>query len=319
MKKFTIAILVLVIVVGSVFAKGSNEALSKSSDQITIGVVTKIVDPFFQKLAEGCIARGEELGVKVIWKAASNSTAIEEQINIIEDLIVSKVDALIIVPIDSKALVPVAIKAIDQGIKVVNFDNKFDPETVKTTGVDYIPFVGIDNEQAAYLSAKYMCDYLKGTNAIGAICEGLRGADNSRLRVNGAKRAFAEAGIPVVASQPGDFVTDTAYTAFANVFQAHPEITAVFAAGDLMALGVYQAAEEAGLAKNIKIAGFDCDEPNLLYIKEGKQLCDLDQNPKAISAKAVDVAIEMINGIKPEKLYNVDPVVVDITNVDAYL
>jgi ribose transport system substrate-binding protein len=319
MKKFKVMLLVMLLVTGVIFAQGTKEASAKSSGQLKIGVVTKIVDPFFQKLAEGCIARGKELGVEVIWKAASNSTAIEEQINIIEDLIVSDVDGLILVPIDSKAVVPVAIKAIEQGIKVVNFDNKFDPETVKKAGVDFIPFVGIDNEEAAYLSTKYMVDQLKGQNAIGAICEGVRGADNSTLRVNGARRAFEEAGIPIVASQPGDFVTDTAYAAFANVFQAHPEITAVFAAADLMVLGVYQAAIEAGIDKNLSLAGFDCDDPNLLLIKEGKQLCDLDQNPKAISAKAVDVVVDMIKGGTPDRLYNVEPIVVNIHNVDQYL
>lgn len=320
MKKLLIVVLVFAMVAGTAFASGAGESgASAGKKEVTIGVVTKIVDPFFQKLAEGCMARGEELGVKVVWKAASNSTAIEEQINIIEDLIVSGVDGLIIVPIDSKALVPVAVKAMEQGIKVANFDNKFDTATVKAAGVDYIPFIGIDNEQAAYLSTKYMCEALKGTNAIGAICEGVRGADNATLRSNGAKRAFDEYGIPVVASQPGNFVTDTAYAAFANVFQAHPEITAVFAAGDLMALGVYQAAEEAGIAKQVTIAGFDCDTPNLINIKEGKQLCDLDQNPGAISAKAVDVVMDMLAGKKVDEVYSVDPIVVDINNVDKYL
>jgi ribose transport system substrate-binding protein len=290
-----------------------------AKDEIVIGVVTKIIDPFFQKLIDGCIARGEELGIKVIYGAASNSTAIEEQINIIEDMIVQGVDGLIIVPIDSKALVPVAVKAIEQGISVVNFDNKFDPETVQASGIDYIPFVGIDNEQAAYMVVKYLCEYLNGEGKV-AICEGTRGADNATLRSNGAIRAFEEyAGIEIVASQPGDFVTDTAYAAFANVFQAHPEITAVFCSGDLMALGVIQAAQEAGLADQITIAGFDCDPANLVYIKEGKQLCDLDQNPSAISAKAVDVCIAMINGETPDSLYNVDPIVVSVENVEPYL
>lgn len=320
MKKFTVVLLALILTAGIVFANGTKEVPANSGeDPLVIGIVTKIVDPFFQKLAEGCMARGEELGIKVIWKAASNSTAIEEQINIIEDLIVQGVDGLILVPIDSKAVVPVAAKAINQGISVVNIDNKFDPATVAEAGIDYIPFVGIDNEEAAYLSTKYMCEFLKGKNAVGAICEGLRGADNATLRANGARRAFAEYGIPVIASQPGDFVTDTAYSAFANVFQAHPEITAVFCAGDLMALGVIQAAEEAGLAEQVTIAGFDCDGPNLIYIKEGKQLCDLDQNPKAISAKAIDVCIDIINGKTPDKQYSVTPIVVDINNVDAYL
>lgn len=288
-------------------------------DEIVIGVVTKIIDPFFQKLIDGCIARGEEMGVKVIYGAASNSTAIEEQINIIDDMITQGVDGLILVPIDSKALVPVAVKAIEQGISVVNFDNKFDPETVKAAGVDYIPFVGIDNEQAAYMVVDYLCDYLQGEGKV-AICEGVRGADNATLRSNGALRAFGEhEGIEVVAQQPGDFVTDTAYSAFANVFQAHPEITAVFCAGDLMALGVIQAAEEAGLADQVTIAGFDCDPANLVYLKEGKQLCDLDQNPSAISAKAVDVCLAMIDGETPEPLYNVDPIVVSAENVDPYL
>ena len=299
---------------------GSAEEADAGGDkQITIGVVTKIIDPFFQKLIDGCVARGDELGIKVIYGAASNSTAIEEQIHIVEDMIAQDVDGLILVPIDSKALVPVAVQAIEQGIAVCNFDNKFDADTVKEAGVDYIPFIGIDNEEAAYLSTKYLCEYMQGEGKV-AICEGLRGADNATLRKNGAERAFGEyPGIEIVASQPGDFVTEPAYTAFANVLQAHPEITGIFCAGDLMAVGVIQAVEEAGLSDQISIAGFDADDANLVFIKEGKQLVDLDQNPAGISAKAVDVCLDMINGKDAEENYTVEPILVTEENVDGYL
>jgi ribose transport system substrate-binding protein len=83
------------------------------------------------------------------------------QIKIVEQMIVSKVNALVIAPADSKALVPVVKKAIDAGIIVVNIDNKLDDAALKEKGIT-VPFVGPDNRKGAKLVGDYLAKQLQG-------------------------------------------------------------------------------------------------------------------------------------------------------------
>lgn len=64
----------------------------------------------------------------LITNGIKNETDTAAQIQIVEQMIVSKVDAIVLAPADSKALVPVVKKAVDAGIIVVNIDNRLDPD-----------------------------------------------------------------------------------------------------------------------------------------------------------------------------------------------
>src|ERR1700744_5472873 len=70
----------------------------------------------------------------LITNGIKDETDTENQIRIVEQMIVSKVDAIVLAPADSKALVPVVKKAVDAGIIVVNIDNRLDPGVLKSKG-----------------------------------------------------------------------------------------------------------------------------------------------------------------------------------------
>jgi ABC-type sugar transport system substrate-binding protein len=63
--------------------------------------------------------------------------------------------ALVIAPADSKALVSAVKKAMDQGVVVINIDNRLDPELLKSKGIS-VPFVGPDNRKGARLVGDYL-------------------------------------------------------------------------------------------------------------------------------------------------------------------
>ena len=115
-----------------------------------------------------------------------DETDTSAQIRIVEQMIVAKVDALVIAPADSKALVPVIKKASDAGIKVVNIDNRLDPEVVKSKGLD-VPFVGPDNRKGARLVGEYLAqNKLKAGDEVGII-EGVSTTTNAQQRTAGFK------------------------------------------------------------------------------------------------------------------------------------
>ena len=61
----------------------------------------------------------------------------------------------------------------------------------------------------------------------------------------------------VVASQPANWERDQGFTVFQNMLQAHPDIDALFACSDMMALGAVEAIAAAGRTGTIRVIGFD--------------------------------------------------------------
>ncbi|MDL5396003.1 substrate-binding domain-containing protein, partial [Escherichia coli] len=95
-----------------------------------------------------------------------NETDTAAQIQIVEQMIVSKADAIVLAPADSKALVPVVKKAVDAGIIVVNIDNRLDPDVLKSKNLN-VPFVGPDNAKGAEKVGDYLARKLKAGDEVG--------------------------------------------------------------------------------------------------------------------------------------------------------
>lgn len=135
MKKF-LSILVTLIMVLSLVAcgnSGSEESSEEaaSGDEYEIAVVVKVVGiDYFTVFEEGVAAFAEEHGVNAYVVGPSTADA-AEQVNIIEDLVNSGVDALVVVPNDATVLESVLASAQEKGVKVVTCES---PDQV---GADY--------------------------------------------------------------------------------------------------------------------------------------------------------------------------------------
>lgn len=61
-----------------------------------------------------------------------------------------------------------------------------------------------------------------------------------------------------MAQQPADFDRTKGLVVAENILQAHPEVQAIFAYNDEMAMGALKVVEDTG--KNIIVAGFDATD-----------------------------------------------------------
>ncbi len=73
-----------------------------------------------------------------------------------------------------------------------------------------------------------------------------------------------------------------------KILQAQPEIQAVFAHNDEMALGALKAIEASG--RYIFVVGFDATDDAVAAVKEGKLAATVAQKPAEIGAIGVEVA-----------------------------
>lgn len=297
-----LAIMLLAVTISGCGSQKSDSAATSAAKteapkkEIRIAFVTKVMNPYFKVMVEGAQKEADKLGVTLLHSAAQEQTSVEQQTSIVQDMIAKKVDAICIAPIDSKALVPVLGEAQKAGIPVINVDNRLDQETIKSAGLKPIPYVGVNDETSAYNAAKAIVEALGGKGKV-AILEGIRGADNAQKRKAGAEKAFKEAaGIEIVASQTANWNAEEALNVFTNILQDNPDISGVFCSNDMMSFGVLQAIDAAGKTGKIVVASIDAEDQAIQNIKDGKALATVYQNQDQQAAKALQCALDLING-----------------------
>src|SRR5471032_323151 len=104
-----------------------------------VGLVMKsLANEFFVTMQDGAKAyqKAHSADFDMITNGIKNETDTAAQIDIVNQMILSKVDAIVIAPADSKALVTVLKKASDKGIKIVNIDNRLDVDVLKSKSLD---------------------------------------------------------------------------------------------------------------------------------------------------------------------------------------
>lgn len=279
-------------------------AAAKTKARIAL-VMKTLTNPFFIEMEKGARKAEQENAVELLVKTATQETSIEQQIQIVDEMITAKVDAIVIAPGDSLRLVPILKKAQDAGIKVINIDNRLDPDALKKNGLAQVPFISVDNEAAAYQSAKYLADRFKKPTQV-AIFEGIRSADNAQQRKNGALRAFAEnKQLRIVAQESANWKIDEARELAKTIFKEHPDIQAVFCANDMMAIGVMEYLREAKHAP-VAIAAFDALDEAKRAIKEGQMTVTVDQQAAEQGYQGVMSALRALRGEKLPDTIQVD-------------
>lgn len=279
-----------------------------AADKARIALVMKtLTNPFFIEMEKGARRAEKELGIKLIVKTAAQETSFEQQVTIVDDLIHSgSVDAIVIAPADAYHLVPSVKNALASKIPVVNIDARLDRKQLAEAGIEGLPFISVDNEQGGYLSAKTLLEGVREP-AKAAILEGIRSAENAEARKRGALRAFAESpAVSIVASETANWKIDEGYDVTKAIFAKHPDITLIFAANDMMALGAIKYLADAGKS-NVRVAGFDALAEARSLIGQGVLQATIDQQAAEQGYQGVLYAMRLIRGetLPAETLLNV--------------
>lgn len=277
---------------------GAKPALAPAPAKKEVGLVMKtLTNPFFVEMERGARRAETELGIALKVKTAAQETSIEQQIQLVDDLIAAKVGAIVIAPGDSQRLIPSLKKAVAAGIKVVNIDNRLDPDALKLAEMAPIPFVGVDNEAGAYKAGKFLIEGIT-TPTEAAILEGIRSADNAHQRLAGARRALSEnKHVKLVASEGGNWEINVAHDVTKDIFAKHPQVKLVFAANDMMAMGAIKYLQESG-KKQVKVVGYDALNEALVEIKDGRMAATIDQQAAEQGYQGVQLAVKMMRGVQ---------------------
>ncbi|MEO8491097.1 MULTISPECIES: sugar ABC transporter substrate-binding protein [unclassified Pseudomonas] len=264
-----------------------------------VGLVMKsLANEFFVTMQDGAKAYQKEHAADfdMITNGIKNETDTSAQIDIVNQMILAKVNAIVIAPADSKALVTVLKKASDAGIKVVNIDNRLDVDVLKSKNLD-IPFVGPDNRKGSKLVGDYLAKQLAAGDEVGII-EGVPTTTNAQQRTAGYKDAMDAAGMKIVSTQSGNWEIDQGQKVASAMLSEYPKIKALLAGNDNMALGAVSAVRAAGKAGKVLVVGYDNIEAIKPMLQDGRVLATADQAAAQQAVFGIQNALKLVKGEK---------------------
>ncbi|HWX12376.1 MAG TPA: sugar ABC transporter substrate-binding protein [Trinickia sp.] len=293
---------------------GATEAAAQTAKKPKVALVMKsLANEFFLTMETGAKDYQQQNASKfdLITNGIKNETDTAAQINIVEQMITSKVDAIVLAPADSKALVPVVKKAVDAGIVVVNIDNRLDPEVVKSKDLN-VPFVGPDNRKGAEKVGDYLAKMLKAGDEVGII-EGVSTTTNAQQRTAGFKDAMQKRGAKIDSVQSGEWEIDKGNAIASAMLNQYPHLKALLCGNDNMAIGAVSAVRAAGKQGHVYVVGYDNIGAIKPMLRDGRVLATADQYAAKQAVFGIDVALKAISGHKKQaELSQVDETPVDL-------
>ncbi|MEX1326287.1 MAG: sugar ABC transporter substrate-binding protein, partial [Desulfobacterales bacterium] len=246
-------------------------------------------NPFWAAVEKGAREKAKEIGVDLVVLAPPQESDITSQIAQIEDQMTKGVDGIALAPTDPDALAPIVDEALAEGTKVVFVDTNG-----KNKGVT---FIGTNNEMGAKLAADYICKNVpKGSDV--AILQGIIVQSTGRFRADGSHKGLTECGLNIVAEQPADWDRAKGQAVMENILVGNPNIKAVFASNDNMALGAAEALKQAGVLDKVLLVGFDANPDAAVSILAGEMSASVAQNPYNMGALSVENLMKLIKGEK---------------------
>jgi ribose transport system substrate-binding protein len=300
MKKGLVLVLLAALCLGGC-QRGAEQAGGGGRQRIAL-VMKTANNPFFIEMQKGAEEAARRLNVELVVQAAEREVDVEKQMQIVENLIQTRVAALCVTPSGSREIVPAIDKANRAGIPVVIVDTRVDAKALSESGGKVATFIGSDNYEGGKIAGEFLAKKLNGKGRV-AVLEGIPGHETGDSRLRGFRDALkASPGVEVVASQTANWERDQGFNVFQNILQSHPDVQAVFACSDLMALGAVEAIAAAKKTGQIAVVGFDATSEARDAILKGSMDASVAQSPAQMGALAVENAVKLLKGeqVNPE-------------------
>ncbi len=258
---------------------------SGNSKTVDITLVTKALDSeWWQRVKSGAEAAARaHKDVRLAILAPEREVNIDQQVGILEDQITRHVSALAVAPAGVAEILPVLDKAKAAGIPVIIVD----------TDVNWpskLSYVGADNQRAGRLAADYIIQLLGGKGKV-AVIRGILGVATHEDRLAGFRDGIAKApGIECVTVQPANSERALGMSIMENMITSYPDLRAVFATNDQMALGAVEAVAAHRLTGKVAVVGVDATQEGVRAVESGKMAADVAMNPEALGRESVEAA-----------------------------
>lgn len=266
----------------------------------TIGVIIpSIVHDYFSKVIDGIIQEAERNDYLVILLQSDEHVDIEEkQLDLLKN---RQVDGILLSVSNETGVKERLDEVIEKGIPIVMFD-----KIIKSFECSKVI---IDDKKAAYDAVCYLIS--KGYKKI-AHFGGVLTAQNSIDRLLGYKQALQDNNITynsnLVYINPNDDDLNDGYHNAKKMISEHPDVEAIFAITDLIAIGAYKYFNEIDLKIPQKIAVFGFSNW-LISSLVTPNLSTVNQPSFEMGKKATEILLDEIQKINDNVEFSFQKVV----------
>ena len=237
---------------------------AKDPSEITIVMIVKQSDPWFDDMERGINQFREDFGVNA-YTLVPESGDPALQIAIMENLIAQQVDAITIVPNDPQAMIPVIRKAREAGIVVVTHEA---PDIAEHVDLDLEAF---RNEDFGVLMGKSLAEKMGGKGKYAGFVGGL--TMTTHMEWYKAAVQYIEENYPeMVNISKEPFVDENnlqvAYNRALEILRVHPDIRGFFDCSAHGA-GIAQALRERGRSEDVVVASLAIPSMSATFLKDG--------------------------------------------------
>lgn len=282
------------------------------SDEIAV-IVKSANSTFWQNVRKGAETAGADLGgkYKVTFQGPESETAIDAQVNMVDNAVNRGVAGIVLVASDPVALVPAVRKAYESGIPVVLIDSGLNSD-----GKYYQSFLATDNRAAGKLAAEKLLAKVKGGKV--AVMSFTQGAASAIERTGGfIDEVKSKADYKIVGPYYSNSEMVTALNQTEDVLGSNPDIAAIFGANEPTAVGMARAVKQKGFAGKIVAVGFDGNSDLQNFVRDGTLDGIVVQSSYQMGYKGVDTIGKLIKGEKVEKVIDTGVVYVTKENIDS--
>lgn len=250
-------------------------------------IIPTIVNPYYPELARGVEDEVREMGCTLF---LCNSDRDEEKERQYVNALLSRgADGLILV----KTRLPEAeLARLKSRTALVLVD--YEPESRESFCV-----INVDDTDGVIQGMRHLMEH--GHRQIAFIC-GLVDAYSSLCRMDAYKKCLKDQGIEYRPQYVvlGDYSWESGYSAAGRLLALEEPPTAIFAANDIMAMGVIKAATENGISvpEELSVMGYDDIEMSNLC---SPALTTIHQPKYQVGLKAVTMLMQCLN--RPEDKY----------------
>lgn len=291
-------------------------ASSSSDDAYNVCVIVKLTDGHFNKVIAGAKAYAEEHdNVNVEIQSPTSATAYDEQANMIETALGSDYDAVVIAPQQSAAA---ATKVASTDKVIVALDTDFDSEKKSA-------FVGTGNFDAAKAGGTAAAEAAKAAGVekpTAIVLTGVQGDETHDTRLEGYTEGIEEAGGEVIEVQYCDALAEKAATAMEGIIQKYPDgVDIILNTCDDMAVAAVKIIQDSGSAAyaDTIVCGFDGNQAAIELIEQGTLAMDVVQLGYDMGYKAVEAAVNVLDGNEVDSFIDSGSLLVSSENIDDYI
>lgn len=282
-----------------------------AQQKIAIGVSLPQDDnPFYIAMLRGIRARAAELG----WDVATVSSQEDKvkQINGVQDLVARGVKGVLISPIDAVGVNAAYDAAAAAKIPIISVARG-------SASKNQTLHVAMDEKQIGRDIAGWTAKAIGGEGKV-AMLMGPSGAPTFRNLGEGFTEVMAKnSKIQIAFRNDGPLTRERGLKIAEDALVANPDLKAIYAANDDVALGAMQAVNAAKRQGQTIVTGMNGVPPALKAVKDGGLAMTVELNPVLWGRMGVDVLAQYLKGDKLQPQVFIKHVLIDKTNIDEKL